>query len=810
MGIESSDTYSSHYESPVNPDPNSDAGLRIKRKDTYDYVIVGGRGVAGAAAIRTLLQSGSVKPSDILCIDPVGGDCGGVHVAQTECTGLNVQTRHLSLADKSQVRYKQCLIATGKIPSSLVLTEHAIRDRLGILEAFIEPTLLLGKRVATQEAHTAPATQAPQPIRFLETGGPGGTTVTGAQIQALHAQVASGKHVTLAGDCSSDAALLDLALSLAQTAATASSLVPANAKPPTRVTLLCATSGVLSQRVPRHFSQACTRRLRATGIEVVPFAQIRYVSETKNVLADDTIAATTAGGANAATTSTVYLAHTYDHLQTASFETDTLAFHNAETGRQIEHFAISSGDLEAGADGGIAANKSMQAAAGVYVAGEIANVSVGSSRHRTGTHVLGRGCMTGMDHALRSAEIAARNMLSAAAMYGDSTASASEMSCHLYDHLPAYEWAVPAAHIHLSLIGQCSSALETHSFFWKVSSGRPASAQVSPPPSKNGTFARPISATPPPQLPCAANEEGHDDLDSIADRDISDADSVNNAAKESQYIPVAADINIIASNANDDLKKRLLSYFGMKAGDEPVMNYGMLPLVVKGKHSSGGSSAASAGTAATAGLSKVGRVSNSHTATSSSSTITNKKSARKEPKEPMQVPIGLGAIMYVNDENVIAGVGICGLPSTNSKIASEVQARARACIGMSLAELSGADSLPSDGGSQAQKQMSQNPNSNTDSRSKPSPVAILEGMCKVILGPAVGVSDPLRVSHLPKPTHRRVAASSMVMREHYNHQINLLQTPSLTVLKDVTLSNSAKSRVKDRLAAAYSKQITGN
>jgi len=797
MEMESRATHGLHFDSHKT---DNRSRSRSGKDAFYDYVVVGGNGTAGSAAIRALLQSGAVKPADILCVDPVGSDCGevGVHSVQSACTGLDVQSRRIVLADTTEIRYKQCLIATGKTPSSLVLTERAVGDRLGNLAGLIDPALLVGDVFAPRAA-TAIATPAPVPaplpaLCFMETGGPAGAASSAAQVQALHAHVASGKHVTLIGDCSSDVVLLELATSLAATATAAttadttaataskgSRLIPDRPKPPTRVTLLCATSGALSQRLPRHMSQAITRRLRLVGVEVVPFAQVKYITATNDGTEGDT-----------STTSTVYCTHTFDQLQTATFETDTVVFFNADTGIQVEHFGISSGGLEAGVDGGIAANKSMQAAAGVYVAGYIANVSIGSSRSLGGNGAwggLGRGCVDGTDHAVQTAQTAAKNMVATAAIHGSTAARSSsvdELSCHMYDRVPAYTWTVPAAHLHFSLIGQCSSALVTHSFFWRVSSGTSGQQQQSA--ASGSSSSAPSRVTASADLSSSVNDKSGDELDSdsFASRD----DANNNSYGET--------IGVLAASANEDIKRGLLSYFGMKTGEEPARNYGFAPLVVRGKHSSvkGRSSAAGNNSAANANATA--------TATATATTASkNKKTAVK--KEPMQVPIGLGAIVYVNDEQVIVGIGICGLPLSNVTITAEVEARARACVGTSLRELADADSS-----TLKQAHPNLNPDLSTSVNANVNSAAVLEGMCKVILGPAVGISDPLHVSHMPRPTHRKVFASSMLMREHYNHQINLLQTPSLTVLKDSIMSNRARSSVKDRVSAAFSRQITGN
>ena len=88
-------------------------------------------------------------------------------------------------------------------------------------------------------------------------------------------------------------------------------------------------------------------------------------------------------------------------------------------------------------------NKCMLASDGVYLSGEVANV-------RT---VLGRGVFTGVDHAHHTGLVAGRNM---AGVFD------------VYDHIPVYEASAEESDIHLTFVGHCSSAFETHGFWWKL------------------------------------------------------------------------------------------------------------------------------------------------------------------------------------------------------------------------------------------------------------------------------------------------------------------------------------------------------
>lgn len=98
-------------------------------------------------------------------------------------------------------------------------------------------------------------------------------------------------------------------------------------------------------------------------------------------------------------------------------------------------------------------NRCMLASDGVYLSGEVANV-------RT---VLGRGVFTGVDHAHHTGLVAGRNM---AGVFD------------VYDHIPVYEASAEESDIHLTFVGHCSSAFETHGFWWKL--GGASSQSISP------------------------------------------------------------------------------------------------------------------------------------------------------------------------------------------------------------------------------------------------------------------------------------------------------------------------------------------
>jgi hypothetical protein len=116
------------------------------------------------------------------------------------------------------------------------------------------------------------------------------------------------------------------------------------------------------------------------------------------------------------------------------------------------HFAAKAG-LEIGTNGGFLVNRCMLASDGVYISGEVANV-------RTS---LGRGIFTGVDHAHHTGIVAGRNM---AGVFD------------VYDHIPIYEASARESDIHLTFVGHCSSAFDTHGFWWRLGGTSSSSSSV--------------------------------------------------------------------------------------------------------------------------------------------------------------------------------------------------------------------------------------------------------------------------------------------------------------------------------------------
>ena len=131
-----------------------------------------------------------------------------------------------------------------------------------------------------------------------------------------------------------------------------------------------------------------------------------------------------------------------------------MSFHPGPPMNCTGHFAARAG-LEVGINGGFLVNRCMLASDGVYLSGEVANVRMS----------VGRGIYTGVDHAYHTGIVAGRNM---AGVFDT------------YDHIPIYEASAKESDIHLTFVGHCSSAFETHGFWWKLGGQTSTSTSSSP------------------------------------------------------------------------------------------------------------------------------------------------------------------------------------------------------------------------------------------------------------------------------------------------------------------------------------------
>ena len=569
------------------------------------YVVVGSDGIAGETAVK-LLQ-GIVPSWQVIPLKS--------HPAVVK---LDIASRLLYLEDGDIVGFGDCLIATGRYTHSFNPIE-----RLGELEGSFDPLLF-------ERGHAM----------YLDDPD---------CLEKLKEKVCSGAHVTLIGGSTMEFRTLETALVLAEEGKKSGYL--------NMVSVLCPSTGVLSQMVPRYLSMALNKRLNAMGVEVIRYAQIRYVAGMDAVThehseedQEEDEGKPAAPGESSPLENkpkiAVFCSHAYDGLQTASFETDVVALSgvsqpvgrgngstNGGTGSDSaeyddsEHWAIKAG-LEKGTIGGIVANRSLQAAAGIWVAGDIANVDIGQKS-------IGRGVWAGADHAVQSGTVAARNMLGGSEMYD--YLPANHLVCLTTactdnskgDGAGAAAAAVVVPHVSLTTVGHCSAAQESHGFWWAKSTheGERSSGDGSSTIRKGEKRSSSSSSS--------GGGSGGD----------------NGSGRESKETPLSQVI-----------QDQLLGYLGARRGnggdDGAPSRSEDMKIKAKGRrasrHISSGSSSSSS--------------------SSGSSTKDRKKKKGKsqegKPKQaPTKPPLGKGIVFYVHN-NVITGVLLSGLIPTVHQLES--------------------------------------------------------------------------------------------------------------------------------------------
>ena len=271
----------------------------------------------------------------------------------------------------------------------------------------------------------------------------------------------------------------------------------------------------------RYLSLAVAKRLQSLGVQLVPYSYVRYLgaTDTSTVSAKTTAnaknnniystsnATRTATNADVSPQLVLFLAKTYDSLNTTSLVADKVTFAPTSVptiaDRKLHHSALSEYDethcamlvnkthphgflLRSGLEldnvsGGVVVNQSLQACEGVYVAGDVASVcnngngvdlretvenhSVQKSKQHH-VHVMQqRGVVRGYQNALYSGTLAGRNMA-----YNSThrTETVDVSTALLYNHIPVYEAHSADVGVHLTFIGNCSTALESHGYWWKL------------------------------------------------------------------------------------------------------------------------------------------------------------------------------------------------------------------------------------------------------------------------------------------------------------------------------------------------------
>lgn len=252
-------------------------------------------------------------------------------------------------------------------------------------------------------------------------------------------RISKGEHITIVG--AYDWSTISFAASLASHARKCGYV---NA-----VTLVYPSFGPLSGVLPRFLSLSLAMRLQSKGVEIAPYSQVRYlgdlISPTNNKQQHHSVL--------------VYLARSYDSINTSAFPTDAIVFGTAPLTQKLRddrndyHFtnpfqtALINSDLELDSlSGGILVNKSLQSQHNVFISGYGVNVPF----HQY------RGVIQGERDAYLSLQTARQ------VLRGEVKTFQKKYPCHV----------MSSSELSVSFIsfGLCSSALESHSYFWRVPS----------------------------------------------------------------------------------------------------------------------------------------------------------------------------------------------------------------------------------------------------------------------------------------------------------------------------------------------------
>lgn len=407
----------------------------------YPFVIVG-NGIAGKAAVEQIIRQAkpsNYRDSDILVIDPhdtastpttVSSSSKRVTYLKNHVINMDLAKQQLSLSDGTLVRYHACLVATG----------------MGEID------MIMGTKVLDQDA-----------VDY----------VYDASIRTtqdhLATAVEKGQHVTLVGGDGWESVC------------TASWLADLAAKRGWKgcVSLLTPLSGVLATSTPHYVTNAIGKRLRAKGIEIVAYSQVRYIGGKGTFSAPS--------GMISAPELGVYISRVHDSMFTNILYTDKIAMFpraapHSHCGAPLNcanHFAAEAG-LEPASSGGFLVNHAMLASKNVYVAGELANVP---------TAMFGRSCYSGVDHAYHTGNnthhqaMNDSELIDYASVYTEClnlTPSLTHIGVvagrnmaggfQVYSHIPVYEASAPESGVFLTWVGKCSTSNESHGYWWKIDS----------------------------------------------------------------------------------------------------------------------------------------------------------------------------------------------------------------------------------------------------------------------------------------------------------------------------------------------------
>ena len=259
--------------------------------------------------------------------------------------------------------------------------------------------------------------------------------------EVLTQAVMNGKHVCLVG---SSWPVIRSAIALAKAAKLK--------KYEGSVTLIMTSSGPLAAMVPRYISEVIKAKLKTLKVEVVPYMHVRYIG------GPDTLPPW-AASTNAAVA--VYCTRTYDSMDSTVIATDNIgmSLDLLQDATTSDHF-LSTAGLEFGVDGGLAVNKSLMATSNIYAAGDIANV----------WSSVGRGNFTGLSFAKGTGAVAGENMVGGNRTYDDIPVySTLDREDNHDDNNKDADDVGNDDLIDMRFIGNCSSAMESHGYWWKQS-----------------------------------------------------------------------------------------------------------------------------------------------------------------------------------------------------------------------------------------------------------------------------------------------------------------------------------------------------
>ena len=407
-----------------------------------------GYGSAGRAAHAELLQHSrggrSITIIDTTVNPPIEGSSQATFRSAT-ATALDLSNKTVTLSDESKVKFKTLLISTG----AYSLSAQAVPDS------------------------------------HMDPGGEVVNLSSAAAVSELISLVSNGKHVTVLGGDQWSSVSIALMLGAAARRAGYSRAV----------TLVSSQPGILSPFLPRFLSVAYSRRLSSrrpggADIECVTNSVVRFIGGSDVARSVDKDESKPDG-------LVVFVANALDSLDTNFFVTDRVAalprlalppcVGDSQTVSSNSSFVLAGGaddnKLEPGELGGLVVNSSLAAAAGVFVAGDAANLRL---------NPVGRGVWTGWDHAIASGQFAARAMMSEVENLQQQHRSG------LYRHMPVFDCIGGEEHgLHLALVGHCSQGLDSHSFWWRVSAPSQEAKTIAAKPSSVGKK-QPTPAAPEP------------------------------------------------------------------------------------------------------------------------------------------------------------------------------------------------------------------------------------------------------------------------------------------------------------------------